>query len=186
METNDESEPLLDGVNASSQMFDLPADVAALRARLLADTTQIVLGKSRRSRWKRIAGWGLAYAAGLATAWFTLHNWRQPEQTPAPQVAVIRPAPSPPEREVNPAPPEPMRRVTPELLRYRVATAPRERQIQLLKQAGDLYLRERNDLRSAVECYRQVLELSDRPEQLAVLPEDTWLLAELKNARQTP
>lgn len=183
MHEQHDHEPLLEGVAASPQMFRLPAEVQALRERLLADTTKIVLGRARRGRPWQVVGWGLAYAAGIATAWFTLAMW-QADQAGAPRIAAARPAEATP---VPPADPEPMApRVTPEMLRYRVATAPREQQIQLLKQAGDLYLRERNDLRSAVECYRQVLELSDRPEQLAVLPEDTWLLAELKNARQAP
>lgn len=187
MQGHEELEPLLEGVDVAPELFTMPADVAVLRERLLADTTRIVIGNARRPRWNRIAGWGLAYAAGLATAWFTLDNWQQPQQA-APRIAVVQETKDTPTPTMNPTPtaPAPTRRVTPELLRYRVATAPREVQMQLLKQAGDLYLRERNDLRSAVECYRQVLELSDRPEQLAVLPEDTWLLAELKNARQTP
>ncbi|MDZ4779576.1 MAG: hypothetical protein SGJ19_04925 [Planctomycetia bacterium] len=178
-------EPLAEGVAASAHMFAMPADVAAFRERLLAETTQVVVKRTQRRRWTRAAGWGLAYAAGMATAWLGFRTWDQ-SSNQAPQVAVQTVAPPPVVEKTKPSPPPVARRVTPELLRYRVASAPRDEQIKLLKQAGDLYLRERNDLRSAVQCYQQVLELADTPEQLAVVPEDTWLLAELKNARQTP
>jgi hypothetical protein len=178
-------EPLVDGVAASANMFALPADVAALRDRLLAETTQVVVKRVRHRLWMRAAGWGLAYAAGLVTAWFGFRAWDQPSNN-APQVAVQTVTQPAAVEKAKPTPSAVASRVTPELLRYRVASAPRDEQIKLLKQAGDLYLRERNDLRSAVQCYQQVLELADTPEQLAVVPEDTWLLAELKNARHTP
>lgn len=178
-------EPLVEGVAASANMFALPADVTALRERLLTETTQVVVKRVQRRRWTRAAGWGLAYAAGLATAWLGFRAWDQSTNN-APQVVMQTVTQPPVVEKTKPSPPPVARRVTPELLRYRVASAPRDEQIKLLKQAGDLYLRERNDLRSAVQCYQQVLELADSPEQLAVLPEDTWLLAELKNARHSP
>lgn len=183
-ESYEDDEPLAQGITPSSGMFELPADVAALRERLLVQTTGIVTGGVRRKRFSRVAGWALAYAAGLATAWFGLErfNYQAPQ---AAQVAARPNAVAAPAAELKSEPAPAQRRITPEGLRLRVAGASRDNQIELLKQAGDLYLRERNDLRSAVQCYQQVLELSERPEQLAVLSEDSWLLAELKSARQS-
>jgi hypothetical protein len=68
-------------------------------------------------------------------------------------------------------------------LRQQVANASPSQRIQLLRRAGDLYLTNSLDVESALNCYRQMLELSPRPAQASVDPDDTWLLAELKLAR---
>lgn len=181
----DREEELLPGVEYPAESFALQAGVAALRERLWRETSQVVRGRQRRKRALRIAGWGLAYAAGVLSAWFGL---RQITAAPGGQ-SVVATQPAPETKSIataaKSAPPSQRRRVTPEELRARVAGAKRDQQIELLRRAGDLYLRERNDLRSAVMCYQQVLELAETPEQLAVLPDDSWLLAELKNAQRT-
>lgn len=175
-------EALLPGLEYAAGAFELPADVAALRKRLLRDTSHVVRGHRRRKQALRTAGWGLAYVAGVLSAWFGLRQFTS-DATPNQAIAVQQP-PSPPVKESNAKPPK-QKRVTPEQLRARVAGASRTDQIEFLRRAGDLYLNERNDLRSAVTCYQQVLELAETPEQLAVLPDDSWLLAELKNAQRT-
>ncbi len=177
--TWNEDEPLLPGVPAESGMFDEPEGYTALRAQLLNQTTHVVRGFERRKRFTRIAGWGLAYAAGILSAWLALRNVAEE----APQAPAVARKEEPtrstePPKVVNP------KRSTPEMLRARVAGARRDVQIELLRQAGDMYLNERNDLRSAVQCYQQVLELADTPEQLAVLPDDSWLMAELKSSQR--
>ena len=64
-------------------------------------------------------------------------------------------------------------------LRRRVLDASHEERIKLLSEAGDIYLG-RNQLEEAVNCYRQVIELTaERP---VIEPDDSWLLAELKQS----
>ncbi len=174
-------EALLAGLEYTAGAFDLPADVAALRERLLRDTLQVVRGHRRRKQALRTASWGLAYAAGVLSAWFGLRHFTS-DAAPRETIAVQQPSP---QEKMTTVKQPPQKRVTPEYLRAQVAGAQRAEQIELLRRAGDLYLNERNDLRSAVTCYQQVLELAETPEQLAVLPDDSWLLAELKNAQRT-
>jgi hypothetical protein len=61
-----------------------------------------------------------------------------------------------------------------------VPGAPRERQIRLLQLAGDRYLYSSADVASALDCYRQVLELTPPGELGPPAEHDSWLLAELK------
>jgi hypothetical protein len=173
---------LLPGLDYPSGSFDLPADLTALRSRLLRDTTHVVHGRRRRKKFLRMAGWGMAYAAGALSVWFALRPVTSVE-SPKEAIAVQQPPKAAP--TTTKKQPALSRRVTPEELRARVAGAKRDEQIELLRRAGDLYLNERNDLRSAVTCYQQVLELAETPEQLAVLPDDSWLLAELKNSQRS-
>lgn len=178
-------ESLLSDLEFPAGAFDLPDHVAALRERVLRETTQVVRGHRRRKRTLRVAGWGMAYAAGVLSAWFGL---RQLTESPREAMTAQQTTPETKEAVARKEPSKtaaPQRRTTPEELRARVAGANRDEQIDLLRRAGDLYLNERNDLRSAVTCYQQVLELAETPEQLAVLPDDSWLLAELKQAQRT-
>lgn len=62
--------------------------------------------------------------------------------------------------------------------------APREKQLRLLALAGDRYLFNQADVESALDCYRQVIELTPAGEREPPQPEDSWLLAELKTAAQ--
>jgi len=51
------------------------------------------------------------------------------------------------------------------------------------REAGDLYLRDQANYRAALRCYRNFLDEAD-PADLAVTPDDTWLLTSLKRARE--
>ncbi|HJT35320.1 MAG TPA: hypothetical protein VJ783_25060, partial [Pirellulales bacterium] len=57
---------------------------------------------------------------------------------------------------------------------------PPEQQIRLLEMAGDRYLYGRADVASALDCYRQVLELTPPDARRQPLPHESWLLAELR------
>ena len=45
------------------------------------------------------------------------------------------------------------------------------------------YLYDYEDVAAALHCYRQVLELDPPNQRRPFEPDDSWLLAELKNAR---
>jgi hypothetical protein len=61
--------------------------------------------------------------------------------------------------------------------------ADRRSQAALFRRAGDRYLEAEGNVASALRCYRLALDLASESE-LAVAPEDTWLLIALKDARQ--
>ena len=70
-----------------------------------------------------------------------------------------------------------------EILRQVAITTPAERP-RLLRAAGDAYLAAGGDLEGALDCYRQVLELSGGSSKMEAEPGDTWLLASLKAAHR--
>lgn len=151
-----------------------------LRASVLSQTSRVVRRRAWRRRSRLIAGWALAYAAGIATAWL---SWPREAVPPAPdapktvetaQVAVAQPHEEPPEEDLSP--------LSPEELRRRVAGAPRAEQRRLLRLAGDRYLYGSADMEAALDCYRQVLELTPRAELGKHDADESWLLAELKSS----
>lgn len=159
-----------------------PTPPDRLRAELLQATNRVVVRRARRRRWRVAAGGGLAYAAGIAPAWLA---W---PIAPVPQVAIPQVA-TPPPIAMNLAPgpadedePSPLslESLSPEELRSRVAGAARPEQIYLLRLAGDRYLFGAADVMSALDCYRQVIELTPRKDLIKPQPDDSWLLAELK------
>lgn len=60
--------------------------------------------------------------------------------------------------------------------------APRGEQRRLLRLAGDRYLYGLADVESALDCYRQVIELTPRAELAMHDSHESWLLAELKSS----
>ncbi|HVX12959.1 MAG TPA: hypothetical protein VHC22_17380 [Pirellulales bacterium] len=169
---------------------------AGLRAALLEKTGRLVRRRARHRRLRQGAGWALAYAAGIATAWFIWSH--EPANVPrAGEQATARSEPIPPAenpaaapRRVAAATPRPgetddLSSLSPEELRGRVAGAPRPEQIRLLRLAGDRYLFGQADLDAALDCYRQIIELTPRGELARQQTDDSWLLAELKSSAAT-
>lgn len=166
----------------------------ALSAALLDRTRAMVRGRARRRRWRLAAGWGLTYAAGICTALVL-----RPHETVQPQIVQVAGLPEDGSRgqiRDSASPPRPMtgsddaplpkstrlENLTPEDLRERAAGAPRAEQIRLLRLAGDRYLYGAADMRAALNCYQQVIELTPRDELARIEPHDGWLLAELKQS----
>lgn len=183
-----DDEPLLDGLaRLPPGAWDLPRGDGALRHRLLVETTAIVRTRGRRRRVRRYTGFALAYAAGIATAALLFEGpAREVVQRTAANM-VEQPADDAiePDRpaETAPEPPSPLASTDPVALRRQVAAAPHADQIELLRRAGDLYLARYGDLESALDCYRQVLELTPPAERGQFDADDSWLLAELKHAQ---
>jgi hypothetical protein len=65
-----------------------------------------------------------------------------------------------------------------------VKQAPKEEQLALLRRAGDRYLSEDGDVKIALRCYRQMLDIADSPQALEADKNDSWLLMALKSDRQ--
>jgi hypothetical protein len=143
-----------------------PAPPAGRFREALLRRTRRVL---RRRLWVRRAGVAATLAACFAAGLFTGRLGNEPvpvpETRPAPQ-AQSEPAPAPP----------------PVVVEWQAADS-KEPRADLYRQAGDRYLEEDADYQSALRCYRGALDAgSDK--DLAIAPDDSWLLMVLKDARQ--
>lgn len=150
-----------------------------LREALLAETSRVVRRRVWRRRSRLAASWALAYAAGIATVWL---GWPRAAVPPAPALEMVankEVTVHPPRHE---SPPEDLAALSPEALRRRVAGAPRDEQRRLLRLAGDRYLYGAADVEAALDCYRQVIELTPRAELAKHEANESWLLAELKSS----
>lgn len=147
-----------------------PTFVLALRKQ----TSGLVRSRARPRRWRVAAGLAAAYVVGVASAL----AWPRggPPLPPAEQQAG-RPKGAP---RAATQPPVEVAALDPELLRRKVGGAPRAEQIRLLRLAGDRYLYDASDVRAALDCYRQVVELTPDEKLPRPDPDDNWLLAELK------
>jgi len=153
----------------------------ALHDALLQRTSRLVRRRSRVRRAKQLCALAAAYAAGLATMRAVWPEARP--APPAPQLSLVAAAgtkKTPTAQTKSQEPARDLASLSAAELRRMVPGAPRERQIRLLQLAGDRYLYSAADVASALDCYRQVLELTP-PDQLGPPGEhDSWLLADLK------
>lgn len=194
MTLHDADEPLLPDHELDPQDLRLPVARPEFCAALFTETARLVRRRARRRRWGRAAQFALTYAAGVLTVlalWWNSTTAAAPKQSEQVAAAPSPAAPAkttPPELAAAPKK-EPNstaldeRRLSPEQLRARVAGAPRAEQIRLLRLAGDRYLYDYEDVVMALHCYRQVLELDPPNARRPFDSDDSWLLAELKNAR---
>lgn len=163
-----------------------------LKAALLEQTSRVVRRRARLRQFRRMTTIGLAYAAGMVTAAIV---WRagpaqvaQLDQRPA-QLAPRNDGPQQRRSDhkrgasdelTDRLDEERLATMSPAELRRLVPDAPPEQQIRLLEMAGDRYLYARADVVSALDCYRQVLELTPPDARRQSLPHESWLLAELR------
>lgn len=194
MTLHDADEPLLPDQEFNPQDLRLPVARPEFRTALGAETARLVRRRASRRRWGRAAQLVLTYAAGVLTVlalWWNSTTAAAPKQSE--QVAAARSPAAPakttppalaaaPDKQLRPAAVD-ERHLSPEQLRARVAGAPRAEQIRLLRLAGDRYLYDYEDVVMALHCYRQVLELDPPNARRPFDSDDSWLLAELKNAR---
>lgn len=177
-ENADDAESLLHGLKDAPDCFSAQPP-EALRVALLASTLAAVRRRSRARRLGQLAVAALAYAAGLATMYAVLSRDDQPAQKPSQAVVAAPQTESTRPQAETPVPRVEVAALSPAELRRMVPGAPRARQIRLLELAGDGYLYGA-DVEAALDCYRQVLELTPREDLGPPDPQDSWLLAELK------
>lgn len=147
-----------------------------LRRQLLTLTTK----RLRRGRWMRRAktiGIGtICFAAGLAVAFL--------RPTAVPEVVyVVRELPTQAPKSEEPVTPPVQRVSAPELELEAEKTLAKAESARRFRAAGDRYLKDAGDYRSALRCYRNFLDDADAAD-LVVRAEDTWLLSSLKRARE--
>lgn len=165
----DPREPLLDGVAAiPADAFGPDMPPPGLDDAVLARTLPAIRRRALRRRFLIAAallatfgaGWGARGFAGTGPP----GGARDADSSPPP-VAVTVPDPAS-TQEAAPPPARPLPVLAAEL-----------------KEAGDRFLREDGDVRSALECYRQHLEIAGSLGPVRPGPEDSWLLAALKKPR---
>lgn len=177
-EHHDRFELLSAALDAPGSQWPKTAVPRDVHDALLAQTSALVRSRANRKRLGRAAAIGLAYAAGLATM-LAAQLSLAPSLAPKRKIAVT------PERTVrSPSKTQGAREelasLSPAELRRLVPDAAPQEQIRLLQLAGDRYLYVAADVASALDCYRQVLELTPREKLSRPAPQDSWLFAELK------
>ena len=161
-----------------------PAEPPAepLRRRLLEETTA-VLRRGRRIRWAAlISSWAACFAVGAAAMLLWQNLGSRIEEKPPVTKNSTEPKPEIP--NLNPEPPKekPVSAEATALAKEWEAFDSTKNRAALFFEAGDRYLAESNDTASAIRCYRQALAAA-RPEELAIRPDDNWLVLFLKQSR---
>jgi hypothetical protein len=148
-----------------------------LRRRLLDQTTRSL--RSRRRR--RVAAWVAALAACYVAGVLTVY-WFGPRRIE--QIVVVQKAPTP--EPTVPAPVKPAvpnaKPVSAVALEWKAFDADQHR-TEMYRKAGDRYINQDADPASALRCYGQSLNGSS-DKDLAISPNDDYLLMLVKNARQ--
>jgi hypothetical protein len=154
-----------------------PAEPSAVHDAVMADARRVQRRRCWLVRARRVVIAAVCYVGGLATVW----SWSGRHESPPPAVV---------ERDTTPDPPaaptpavDPYRNDPPERIERWAFIQSGPKRAGLYRRAGDEYLR-RDDVDSALRCYRTALD-GGSPADLAVrADEDTWLLMSLKVARQ--
>ncbi len=136
---------------------------------------EAVFARTARILWRRRLARRLAHATVLVACFvaglLTMY-WLRPPAPPRESVTInVVPAPAP-------APTAP----GPSALERQANQKPEDRR-DLFRRAGDLYATEHGDLQAALRCYGRSLDAGTASD-LAISPNDHWLLMAIKDARQ--
>jgi len=173
----DSEAPLLDGMaDIPAEAFDMPIPDPAWKAQLLAQTTAVVRGRRNRRRIAAISLAITAYAAGIISAILWLDEG--PQRRPGPKLDRVAASGTHPGAA-------PLEDATPEEIERRAAVAARfDERRNLLRLAADRYLFERSDVKEALRCYREYLDLAAEAESMEPRSDDSWLLIAMKQSRR--
>jgi hypothetical protein len=155
--------PESDKDDLESLLTPRPDADSAIEQTVFARTARVLARRRLARRLAYVAGLAACYAAGLLTMRLAA--------PPAVGGAVVV-VPAPP---VAPAPPRDS------ALAREERAAEDDRRAELYRQAGDQYLADHGDVRSALRCYGRSL---DAGAELTLRPDDHWLLMAIKDARQ--
>jgi hypothetical protein len=151
-----------------------PVDNETLRQAVYAQT-QRVLHRRRRIRQ-------FAYAASLLLS-FAVGAGVMRMSSPGPTPLTDTPSPSASMAEAQ-SPASPTQLADDSALeREWLAFDSENHRSELYRRAGDRYIKDENDLQSALRCYSNALD-SGTEQDLAISPDDNWLLMAIKDARQ--
>jgi hypothetical protein len=151
-----------------------PSDNEALRQAVYTQTRRVL----RRRRLLR----QFAYAASLLLS-FTVGAGTMRMISPQPVPVTDLPHPSASEAELQLPKNPPLSSDDTPLDAEWVAFDSIDHRSELYRQAGDRYIKDENDLQSALRCYSNALD-NGSEQDLAISPDDNWLLMAIKDARQ--
>jgi len=174
----DKEEPLAEGLETvPEEVFQFPKSSEAFRKSLFDRTEKVLRARARRRGLVYLVVVAAAYLGGITTTFFIADK---PDIWNGQKAVFVKTSP---EQRAGASLPDEFFAEPGELVRKSEGAAPRE-QTQLLTQAGDLYLSKQYDVEKALYCYSQALNAMPAQEQTQVKPDDTWLLAALKDSRK--
>lgn len=179
---HDKDEPLAEGLDVLPESaFEFPKPSEAMKDALFERTGQVVKARARSRRFIRVVIVAAAYVAGITTAFLIADRPSRLERTDG---FVVEGSAG----HVDPASGNNAsfeeRIVGPDELVLRSKNASERDRVRLLTRAGDLYLSAQYDVEKALSCYSKALDDMPAPERTRPAPEDTWLLAALKDSRR--
>jgi len=176
---SEDDEPLLEGTAVPDEAWRLSLAPGDLRDAVWARTVSTVRAQ-RRKRKVLFAGLLAAvYAVGIATPWLLSRG--RPAMNPPQQTAESPAGNAGHPADLAPATLDDMLKDR-EQFAVTLASSSREKQIELLKAAGDHSLGV-GDTDMALSCYRRLLTLESPKAGEKTDFNDTWLLRSLKQAR---
>jgi hypothetical protein len=180
MENKDwnDREPLAQGVEAlPEESFRFPQPSEELRMTVFNQTSKVVRARARKRRFIQVALVAAAYIGGITTAFLVaeIPIVDREGRATAQESLSGGEASQPSDRDFISDPGE---------LERRSESAPPEERTRLLKEAGHVYLTAQYDVEKALHCYSRALDNMPASAQTIVEPDDTWLLAALKDSRR--
>jgi hypothetical protein len=182
-----EDEALIPGVDRiPPDGFDDCEPPAGLREEVLRATLSAVRRRPRRRRAAACVAFLAVFAVGVAAGRLLLDGPRPAgiPATPPGFPGAAGPATRPPASA-----PRGAGDVLAEDAAALLAAVPAARPVEkarLLRKAGDAFLERQGDVGKALDCYRQVLEITAADGTSPPAESDTWLLASLKKERMEP
>ncbi len=151
-----------------------PHDCEALRQSVYIQTQRVLRRRRRLRQCAYAASLLLSFAIGAGTMRFTSSQPTPIGDLPGPSASRVEPQlpDKPPDSTDDSA-----------LAREWLAFDSDDHRGELYRQAGDRYIKDENDLQSALRCYRNALD-NGTEQDLSISLDDNWLLMAIKDARQ--
>jgi hypothetical protein len=150
-----------------------PPENEPLRQEVYTQTRHLLHRRRRLRQFAYAASLLVSFAAGALATWMALPARSASKGTPLPAPVANKETPTKEEDLVK----------TPALDAEWIAFDSADHRSELYRQAGDRYIKEENDLQSALRCYSNALDNATE-QDLAISPDDNWLLMAIKDARQ--
>jgi hypothetical protein len=155
-----------------------PTDNELLRQAAYAQTQRVLHRRRRLRQYAYAASLLLSFTVGAGT----MQLMTRPALTDSGERGALAPCSSDGVQQGADAPHSP----TPDdsaLAHEWIAFDSEDHRSELYRQAGDRYIKDANDLQSALRCYSNALD-NGSEQDLDISPDDNWLLMAIKDARQ--
>lgn len=151
-----------------------PPDNEALRQAVYTQTRRVLHRRGRLRQLAYAASMLLSFTVGAGTM-----RMISPQAAPIPELPRPSASKAEPQLPKNPPPSSDDSALDAEW----IAFDSEDHRSELYRQAGDRYIKDENDLQSALRCYSNALD-NGTEQDLAISPNDNWLLMAIKDARQ--